>query len=127
MCAQKILSKCTSSSDVGTDAGLLKDEKPRMIKNNSNLITRIQTRYELTRKINTSIVSDRGSAIGTIATLIDEIAKELKQRSLGFAIEQNLSLDLLLWMDDVCLIHHDLNEQQEILYVTNNAANKYYI
>ena len=30
-------------------------------------------------------------------------------------------------MDDVCLIHHDLNKLQEILDVTNRVANKYHI
>ena len=30
-------------------------------------------------------------------------------------------------MDDVCLIHHDLNKLQEILDVTNHVANKYHI
>ena len=33
----------------------------------------------------------------------------------------------LLWMDDVCLIHHDLDELQKILNVTNHVANKYHI
>ena len=30
-------------------------------------------------------------------------------------------------MDDVCLIHHDLEKLQEILNVTNYVANKYHI
>ena len=30
-------------------------------------------------------------------------------------------------MDDVCLIHHDLNKLQEILDVMNHVANKYHI
>ena len=30
-------------------------------------------------------------------------------------------------MDDVCLIHHNLEKLQEILDVTNHVANKYHI
>ena len=30
-------------------------------------------------------------------------------------------------MDDVCLIHHDLDELQKILNVMNHVANKYHI
>ena len=64
---------------------------------------------------------------GKYATLIDEIAKELKQRNLGYETEAKVKLDSLLWMDDVCLIHHDLNKLQEILDITNHVANKYHI
>ena len=59
--------------------------------------------------------------------MIDEIAKELKQRNLGYKTETNITLDSLLWMDDVCLIHHNLDKLQEILDITNHVANKYHI
>ena len=36
-------------------------------------------------------------------------------------------VDSLLWMDDVCLIHHDQEKRQEILNVTNYFAQKYHI
>ena len=36
-------------------------------------------------------------------------------------------VDSLLWMDDVCLIHHDQEKLQEILNVTNYVAQKYHI
>ena len=58
---------------------------------------------------------------------MDEIAKEPQQRNLGIETQQNYILDSLLWMDDVCLIHHDLQKLQEILDVTNHVANKYHI
>ena len=61
------------------------------------------------------------------ATLIDEISKELKEKNPGYLTEANITLDSLLWMDDMCLIHHDLNKLQEILDVTNHVANKYHI
>ena len=102
----------------------------RMIKRiNSNLTARIQTRYGLTRKINIKDSIRQGGVLSVIeyATLIDEIAKELKQRNLGLPTKQNFNLDSLLWMDDVCLIHHALDELQKILNVTNHVAKKYHI
>ena len=55
----------------------------RMIKKlNSNLTARVQTRYELTRKIKIRDSIRQGGVLSVIkyATLIDEIAKELKQK-----------------------------------------------
>ena len=102
----------------------------RMIKKlNSNLTARIQTRYGLTRRINIKDSIRQGGVLSVIeyATLIDEISKELKEKNLGYVTEANITLDSLLWMDDVCIIHHDLNKLQEILDVTNHVANKYHI
>ena len=61
------------------------------------------------------------------ANLIDEISKELQEKGLGINMENGDILDSLLWMDDVCLIHHDLKKLQEILDVTNHVAKKYHI
>ena len=36
-------------------------------------------------------------------------------------------IDSLLWMDDVCLIHSDRNELQQMLDITNHVAKKYHI
>ena len=91
-----------------------------MIKNfNSNLTARIQTRYELTRKIKIKDSIRQGGVLSVIkyATLIDEIAKELKQHNLGYVTKTNITLDSLLWMDDVSLI----------LDTANHVANKYHI
>ena len=96
---------------------------------NSNLTARIQTRYGLTRKNQHKDSIRQGGLLSVIehATLIDEIAKELQQRNLGIETQQKYILDSLLWIDDVCLIHHDLQKLQEILDVTNHVANKYHI
>ena len=102
----------------------------RIIKNlNSNLTARIQTRYGLTRKINIRDSIRQGGVLSMIeyATFIDEIAKELKQRRLGYETQTNITLDSLLWMDDVCLIHHNPDKLQEILNITNHVANEYHI
>ena len=38
---------------------------------------------------------------------MDESAKELQKKTLGFETKQNFNLDSLQWMDAVCLIHCD--------------------
>ena len=106
------------------------DKNLRMIKKiNYNLTARIQTRYGLTRKINIRDSIRQGGVLSVTeyATLMDEIAKELQQGNLGIETQQNYILDSLLWMDDVCLMHHDLQKLQEILDVTKHVANKYHI
>ena len=40
---------------------------------------------------------------------------------------ENTNIDSLLWMDNVCLIHHDLETLQEMLDTTNHVALKYHI
>ena len=58
---------------------------------------------------------------------MDEIAKELQNKNLGIETDQDVIIDSLLWMDDVCLIHHDINKLQKMLDVTNHIAKKYHI
>ena len=102
----------------------------RMIKKlNSNLTAKIQTRYGLTRKINIKDSIRQGGVLSVIeyAALIDEISKELRKKGLGLKMYENLKIDSLLWMDDVCLIHHDLETLQEMLDTTNHVALKYHI
>ena len=108
----------------------VKGKNLRMIKNlNSNLTAKIQTRHGLTRKIQIKDSIRQGGVLSLIeyGTLLDEIAKELRQRNLGYVTQANITLDSLLWMNDVCVIHHDLEKLQEILNVTNHVANKYHI
>ena len=61
------------------------------------------------------------------ATLIDEISKELKEQDLGIVTETGEKVNTLLWMDDVCLIQHNLKTLQEMLNITNHVALKYHI
>ena len=98
-------------------------------KMNSNLTVKIQTRYGLTRKIKIRDSIRQGSVLSVIeyAALIDEISKELKEKGLGMKTNGKITIDSLLWMDDVCLIHHDLETLQTILDVTNHVALKYRI
>ena len=93
---------------------------------NSNLTARIHTRFGATREIKIRDSIRQGGILSVIeyATLIDEIAKELKTQGQGLIIENGRKM---LWMDDVCLIHHDTKELQQILNTTNHVAKKYHI
>ena len=96
---------------------------------NSNLTAKIQTRYGLTRKIKIrDSIRQRGDrSVIEYAALIDEISKELNQKGLDLKTNGKITIDSLLWMDDVCLIHHDLESLQIMLDVTNHVALKYHI
>ena len=71
-----------------------------MIKNlNSNLTAKIHTRHGLTRKIQIKDSIRQGGVQSVIeyTTLMDEIAKELRQRNLGYVTQANITLDSLLY------------------------------
>ena len=61
------------------------------------------------------------------ATLIDEKSKELRKRNQGVTTAAGTKIDSLLWMDDVCLIHSDRDELQQMIDITNHVAKKYHI
>ena len=96
---------------------------------NSNLSAKIHTRHGLTREIRIRDSIRQGGVLSVIeyATLIDEISKELKIHDLGVTTEAGEKINSLLWMDDVCLIHHDPKILQEMLDITNHVALKYHI
>ena len=96
---------------------------------NSKLTAKIQTRYGLTREIKIRESIRQGGVLSVIeyAALIDEISKELKEMGLGLKTNGKITIDSLLWMDDVCLIHHDLEALQTMLDVTNYVVLKYHI
>ena len=59
---------------------------------------------------------------------MDEIAKELQKKSTGNQeIWSNTTMGCLLWMDDVVLIHHDKEEIQKMLNITDDIAMRYHI
>ena len=95
----------------------------------SQLTANIQTRYGPTReiKIRDSIRQCGILSVIENAILIDEISKEIRKRGLGLMIRTGNKVDLLLWMDSMCLIHHDQEKINEILNVTNFIAQKYHI
>ena len=93
---------------------------------NSQLTASIQTRYGPTREIKIRDSIRQGGVLSVIenAILIDEISKEIRKRGLGLITKTGNKVDSLLWMDDVCLIHHDQEKLQEILNVTNFVCTK---
>ena len=96
---------------------------------NSNLPARIQTRVGLTKEIPIKDSIRQGGVLSVVeyATLIDEISKELRKRNQGVTTAAGTKIDSLLWMDDVCLIHSDRDELQQMLDITNHVAKKYHI
>ena len=96
---------------------------------NSNLTAKIHTRHGLTREIRIRDSIRQGGVLSVIeyATLIDEISKELKEQYLGIVTETGEKVNTLLWMNDVCLTHHDLKTLQWMLNITNHVALKYHI
>ena len=96
---------------------------------NSNLTARIQTRFGLTKEIPIKDSIRQGGVLSVVeyATLIDEISKELRKRNQGVRTAAGTQIDSLLWMDDVCLIHSDRDELQQMLDITNHVAKKYHI
>ena len=96
---------------------------------NSQLTASIQTRYGPTREIKIRDSIRQGGVLSVIeyAILIDEISKEIRKRGLGLMTKTGNKVDSILWMDDVCLIHHVQEKLQEVLNVTNYVAQKYHI
>ena len=96
---------------------------------NSKLTARMHTRFGATREIKIRDSIRQGGVLSVIeyAILIDEIARELRAQGQGLITENGTKIDSLLLMDDVCLIHHDPKELQQILNTTNHVAKKYYI
>ena len=91
---------------------------------NSNLTARIQTRFGLTKEIPIKDSIRQGGVLFVVeyATLIDEISKELRKRNQGVTPAAGTKIDSLLRMDDVCLIHSDRDELQQMLDITNHIA-----
>ena len=97
---------------------------------NSNLTAKLRTKYGLTRQIKIKDSIRQGGVLSVIEydNLIDEIAKELQLKSVGYQkVGNNTTLGCLLWMDDVVLIHHSKEEIQNMLDITDDIAKRYHI
>ena len=97
---------------------------------NQNLTATIKTKYGNTRKIHIKDSIRQGGVLSVVeyANLIDEITKEIAEKGIGkIKIGQNNILGCLLWMDDVALIHHDKNELQKMLNITEDISKRYHI
>ena len=109
----------------------LKGKNWRIMKElNNNLTATVRTEVGNTRTIKIRDSIRQGGVLSVIeyANLIDEIAKELKERTVGNQkLWSNNISGCLLWMDDVALIHHDKDELQKMLDITDDIAKRYHI
>ena len=97
---------------------------------NQNLTATIKTKHGNTRKINIKDSIRQGGVLSVVeyANLIDEISKEIAVKGIGnIKVGQNNIPGCLLWMDDVALIHHNKDELQEMLNVTEDISKRYHI
>ena len=108
----------------------IKDRLWKKIKQlNEDLTAVIETKHGNTRQIQMKDNIRQGGVLSVVmyATLMDEIAKEVKARNLGINIGQGAKIGCLLWMDDVALISENREELQEMLDITQEMGTRYRI
>ena len=96
---------------------------------NDDLNAIVETKHGNTRPIKMKDNIRQGGVLSVImyATLMDEIAKEIKARNLGIAMNDEEKIGCLLWMDDVAFIADNREELQEMLDITEKISTKYRI
>lgn len=96
---------------------------------NTNLRAKIKTKYGETRDIHIvdSIRQGGVLSVAMYATLMDEIATEIKTKDVGIPVAGNQKMGCLLWMDDVVLMANSKNEMETMLQTTYEIASKYRI
>ncbi len=109
----------------------VKGKDLRIIKEiNSNLTATIKTKHGNTRSISIKNSIRQGGVLSVIeyANLMDEISKEIIDSNTGHLKYQKYSIPgCLLWMDDVVLIHHDKDQLQKMLDITDDISKRYHI
>ena len=96
---------------------------------NQNLTATIRTKHGMTRPININNSIRQGGvlAVTQYATLMDEINKEINKAKCTTQTNIATNSTCLLWVDDVAIITNNIEDQQTLLSITNNTANKYRI
>ena len=96
---------------------------------NQNLTATIRTKHGMTRPININNSIRQGGvlAVTQYATLMDEINKEINKAKCTTQTNIDTNSTCLLWVDDVAIITNNIEDQQTLLSITNNTANKYRI
>ena len=86
-------------------------------------------RHGMTRPININNSIRQGGvlAVTQYATLMDEINKEINKAKCTTQNNIDTNSTCLLWVDDVAIITNNIEDQQTLLSITNNTANKYRI
>ena len=96
---------------------------------NQNLTATIRTKHGMTKPININNSIRQGGvlAVTQYATLMDEINKEINKAKCTTQTNIDTNSTCLLWVDDVAIITNNIEDQQTLLSITNNTANKYRI
>ena len=96
---------------------------------NLTLTATIRTKHGMTRPININNSIRQGGvlAVTQYATLMDEINKEINKAKCTTQTNIDTNSTCLLWVDDVAIITNNIEDQQTLLSITNNTANKYRI
>ena len=90
----------------------------RILKNmNSELRAKVKTKHGLTREIEMEIGGRQGSRVTgrMFAKLIDLLAEESLANGSGFQLFEDLTIPMLLWIDDVVSFAEGVNDQRTVL------------
>jgi hypothetical protein len=90
----------------------------------------VQTKHGNTREIKITDSIRQGGVLSVVeyALLMDEINKAIEKEDLGTFIDfLEEKIACLLWMDDVLLLTHNLDELKKMLEITHRIASKYHI
>ena len=96
---------------------------------NSNLTASIKTKNGMTRKIRIKDSIRQGGVLSVTqyALMMDEITKEIQRENIKMTQNNNQTMGCLLWMDDVAIISDNPKDNQKMLDITNEIANRYHI
>ena len=96
---------------------------------NENLKSIIKTRFGPTREVNMEVGGKQGSRLTgrMFAKMMDLISEELMQTDLGFQINEELIIAVLLWVDDVITCTEGITNQEEILKRMDEFATRHKI
>ena len=89
----------------------------------------VETKLGNTRQIKMKDNVRQGGVLSVImyATLMDEIAKEVKRRHMGIDMGNGSKIGCLLWMDSVAFISKSDKEMQEMLDIADEIGNRFRI
>ena len=103
----------------------LKGKAWRILKSlNENLSATVKTRFGQTREIKMEVGGKQGSRLTgrMFAKMMDLLAEQLNETSLGFLISEHLRIPTLLWVDDVVTCTEGIDNQNDILSKVNEFA-----
>ena len=102
----------------------------RILRNmNSELVSKVKTKFGLTREIEMEIGGRQGSRVTgrMFAKLIDLLAEEALERGSGFHLFEDLLIPMLLWVDDVVTFAEGIDNQWSTLEQIDEFAKNHKI